>query len=848
MTVRLVSKSIGCCKRFPGKTSLITPNDVQHWINELASEISERLEKDLKENNRRAKQMVVSFTQEANDRDLSSSRTHPLQSYEQGKIARSALDVIRRFCLRADGNYCITFLGLSVGNFQDLKNSVDISSLFKNMNQTKSQDPQILLQDYKPSDLTFFQKDAIPTKNTTNGSKTKENSILTSKGKSKTSFIHSWAANHSGNKSDFPTSSKTDVESALDAENLFDSDASDPLWKECGVKNKELSKQSSVFSKTNLDNNLEHSRTTAEGEKMNRHISSPTIEVKTNNSFFLNYFMNEGKNLLETTPKNVDPKATIDAHKQTEILQDVEIPEKQNEINPNNGKEICPECNKKILPSEYLSHLDYHFALRMVKDEAHLYIEPRNNAEKDVNGQKNEIKCRELNKCGRMTSLLQKSKKEKVPDTAEISKEKYPKLLEFQEMEFSDEETFEDQKISKYINQIGSSLVHVNIEINSPKKNNNVYDIYDSTSMTTDIKKMDLEESTLDGEASTSRILDHLDEDLFSNEGEATNLSVYSADTEELNEDSKSLIYFEDVFSESDSSQPVFKSQEQNTSDNRNILEGDSKRIRCFKENFSESDSNRPFFNEQEEEKSTCTKLCVKNDVEDELNDPLECTTGTTKSFFINYLIKEREREVLRKMDEEERNKSEYCTVKVQEETSLQYNQQEMVDLPEISKVSTHCESFQKQDQLVCPECNRIIPSSEYISHLDHHLALKMVKDEAHLYKNIPSRSEEKSPKPGKKKPARSSKRKLPESKILMFLQPNKGENLDENNSEICTECHKRIKLDESAGHADYHAAKKLHSELNSPKVVARSSVTVKGKNNKSVKNLSNISNFFKVV
>lgn len=108
-----MSKSIGCCKRFPGRTALLTEKDVDHWINELASEISERLEKDREENNRRAKQMVVSFAQETNGKAVSSSRTHPLQSYEQAKIARSALDVIRRFCLKADGSYCITFLGIN---------------------------------------------------------------------------------------------------------------------------------------------------------------------------------------------------------------------------------------------------------------------------------------------------------------------------------------------------------------------------------------------------------------------------------------------------------------------------------------------------------------------------------------------------------------------------------------------------------------------------------------------------------------------------------------------------------------------------------------------------------------
>lgn len=42
-----MSKSVGCCKRFPGKTCLASRTEVAHWIQELADEICERLEDDL---------------------------------------------------------------------------------------------------------------------------------------------------------------------------------------------------------------------------------------------------------------------------------------------------------------------------------------------------------------------------------------------------------------------------------------------------------------------------------------------------------------------------------------------------------------------------------------------------------------------------------------------------------------------------------------------------------------------------------------------------------------------------------------------------------------------------------
>lgn len=46
---RLIPKSIGCCKRFPGKTALKTRQEIEHWINELAVEVADRLTQDYEE-------------------------------------------------------------------------------------------------------------------------------------------------------------------------------------------------------------------------------------------------------------------------------------------------------------------------------------------------------------------------------------------------------------------------------------------------------------------------------------------------------------------------------------------------------------------------------------------------------------------------------------------------------------------------------------------------------------------------------------------------------------------------------------------------------------------------------
>lgn len=127
VTPRYNSKSIGCCKKFPGKNAIKGFKNLLHWLNELATEISERLEKDFEENNRRAHLLTVSYMQSVSGEDISSSRSVPLDGYEVEKIARDALECIKRNtdkfnCATVAGNINnpIKFLGLSVGKFEKL--------------------------------------------------------------------------------------------------------------------------------------------------------------------------------------------------------------------------------------------------------------------------------------------------------------------------------------------------------------------------------------------------------------------------------------------------------------------------------------------------------------------------------------------------------------------------------------------------------------------------------------------------------------------------------------------------------------------------------------------------------
>uniref|UniRef100_A0A336MV37 DNA polymerase eta n=1 Tax=Culicoides sonorensis TaxID=179676 RepID=A0A336MV37_CULSO len=142
VTPRYNSKSIGCCKRFPGKTAIMGIASLNHWLLELATEICERMEKDTLENNRKAKQMVVSYSQQIGNEDISSSRTTSLNYYEPEPIAREALEIIKRNTVqffKGDNagalNNPVKFLGISVSKFEDIPDtskSEKLKELFQN--------------------------------------------------------------------------------------------------------------------------------------------------------------------------------------------------------------------------------------------------------------------------------------------------------------------------------------------------------------------------------------------------------------------------------------------------------------------------------------------------------------------------------------------------------------------------------------------------------------------------------------------------------------------------------------------------------------------------------------------
>ncbi|CAG9767690.1 unnamed protein product [Ceutorhynchus assimilis] len=356
VNTRLIAKSIGCSKNFPGKTALCTKEDIEHWLDEMADEIFERLEKDFEENNRKAKQMVVSFAQD----EISSSKTHPLNSYEKHKIFENAFKIIQKNCMKDNGSYKVTFLGISAGNFQDHKKVNEITSFFKNMeNRVKKNTSETL-------DKKNSSKESIYS-NTTLESDIDDNNLI----------FYEQMHPDSISDQNFEVESSSDDSISGDIGGVLPDLQSPKVPAAQSFFSKYFSGNSNrnfntskALGNNNDDNNFEDdqqimdlSNEEIENSDLNKGIKCPQcgkILKNTEYQSHLEYHFAIGVNKDKAHQGNINIE---DYHDKEMVLTNEET---------NCGMK-CPQCSKIVKDFEYQSHLDYHFAISIVKDEAHLY-------------------------------------------------------------------------------------------------------------------------------------------------------------------------------------------------------------------------------------------------------------------------------------------------------------------------------------------------------------------------------------------------------------------------------------------------------------------------------------------
>ncbi|XP_043479251.1 DNA polymerase eta-like isoform X1 [Leptopilina heterotoma] len=169
VTTRLVSKSIGVCKKFPGKQAIANAETLKSWLKDLTAEVCERLDQDLEENERRATLLTVSFHYYQDKVEISQSRSCPLNSYKPEKVADSCFNIITKSV-----QHPVAFIGLSAGKFIAAKGSDYFRSFFKtnpNKEETKTNSSE-KLESKNPLNTSF----ELENNEVNSASSTKENS------------------------------------------------------------------------------------------------------------------------------------------------------------------------------------------------------------------------------------------------------------------------------------------------------------------------------------------------------------------------------------------------------------------------------------------------------------------------------------------------------------------------------------------------------------------------------------------------------------------------------------------------------------------------------------------------
>lgn len=359
VTTRLVPKSIGCCKKFPGKNALTTPEDIIHWLSELSGELAERLEKDQEENDRKARQMVVSIVQESDRKDISSSKTIVLHSYDAKKICDDAFEVIRKHAIKINDKYHIKLLGISTGNFESCKNVREITSYFKAATSSKDNlcDRTDKLEDGSVSYSLNEQSDLPEGESTSFANDNLYKPLRNEEQKHDFGKIQEWDCEI--RKSPSAYSANTESDTSIDSKDLEFYD-------------------DSFLIKSDIEPNLDDmsDADSISNEIVCRRVFDYTVGKDDKESFFVRYlddFEPEGP-----VERNFDTSKVLE-DSEVDVESDEPLDDKSNVCDimaPSTSSavlsesfETCLECSKTIPKSELIAHLDYHYALKLDKVE-----------------------------------------------------------------------------------------------------------------------------------------------------------------------------------------------------------------------------------------------------------------------------------------------------------------------------------------------------------------------------------------------------------------------------------------------------------------------------------------------
>lgn len=370
VTPRLIPKSISCSKMFPRHNAITDVSSLKHWMHEIIKDVIERIQQDELENNRRAKQMVVSFTQTIRNVDVSSSRAINITAIDEEKIVNDAINVIKKntakFLKSDDGtslNNSIKFLGFNVCKFDSLdKRNNTIGELF-----AKGQ---------KKSATITEAKEKAPLESEI-GSKI---SYESSNGESSSLFLSKYHVEVRMDDTDL-----SDEESVEDGEQT-----SSTIMMNQSDQNKSELERSTDQAKPSTSSNKNYMQTYAEFynpanvvkvqcKQCDKMIIASEIQV--HNDAHLAFQINEEqrtefRNQLKRTHVSKTPvkkkQKTVASNKtETSSIQNYFVKKRETSPQPSTSTveavemEKCAECGKEIPIVELFEHMDFHAAKRL---------------------------------------------------------------------------------------------------------------------------------------------------------------------------------------------------------------------------------------------------------------------------------------------------------------------------------------------------------------------------------------------------------------------------------------------------------------------------------------------------
>ncbi|XP_019702847.1 DNA polymerase eta isoform X3 [Elaeis guineensis] len=142
---RLLPKSHGCGKTFPGPQALKTTASVENWLNQLCEELSERIQSDLDQNKRLA-HMLTLHAKAFKVNDLGSHKKFPSKScplrYGTAKIQEDAMKLfvsgLREFLGSQNVGWGVTSLSVTASKLLDIPHGTSIVRFLQDKNASIS--------------------------------------------------------------------------------------------------------------------------------------------------------------------------------------------------------------------------------------------------------------------------------------------------------------------------------------------------------------------------------------------------------------------------------------------------------------------------------------------------------------------------------------------------------------------------------------------------------------------------------------------------------------------------------------------------------------------------------------